>query len=357
MKKSLIALAVAGALAPVAAQAQSSVTIYGLIDQGYYQISNASANAKQKGVAAAVYSPRLGFKGTEDLGNGLKASFVLEQQLFIDTGAIDSAGTEFKRGSNLSLSGSFGTVTAGRITDPFYVAYIGGDVRASILTGSSLQPYLRAGSATNFGLLWVNNAISYTTPTMSGFKASIYQSFGEVLAVSSGGKQTGLTANYAMGPFTANAGTAAHYDNNGAKNGKANTLNFGYNFGPGEVRISSSTFKNPQLTSTRNYRIDSLNGKFSVSNQIVLSAGYYRFKDKNSLLASTGKVTGAQVDYLLSKRTTLYAVYGHSNDASVIQAAHGGGMAAASSTALISGAAAGASGSQTIMAIGVRHTF
>ncbi len=358
MKKSLIALAVAGALAPVAAQAQSSVTIYGLVDQAYYQTSNASAavaGQKQSGIGAAVYSPRLGFKGTEDLGNGLKVSFLLEQSLFIDTGEIDTSTTQFKRGSNLSLSGDFGTVSAGRITDPFYIAYSGGDVRASILTGSSLQPYLRAGAATNFNLLWVNNAISYTTPTMSGFKASIYQSFGEVAGNNSGSKQVGLTANYAIGPFTANAGTASRYDAAGLKNGKANTLNFGYKIGAGEVRISSTTFKNPQLTSTKNYRIDGLNAKYAVSNQIVLSAGYYRLKDKNTIL-ETGKLTGAQVDYLLSKRTTLYTVYGHSNQAATVLAAHSGGLAG-STGALMAANAAGSAGAQTLVAVGVRHTF
>ena len=81
MKKSLIALA---ALATVgAAQAQSSVTVYGIIDTGYNSIENNVSGTKTttKGVVAGggeASSPRLGFRGTEDLGGGLKANFVIE---------------------------------------------------------------------------------------------------------------------------------------------------------------------------------------------------------------------------------------------------------------------------------------
>ena len=90
MQKNLIALAVAG-LAALPAFAQSNVTVYGLVDMGYKWSGDnmddrvSSRSALDSGMSAGS---RLGFKGTEDLGNGMKAGFVLEQGLNLDTGTL-----------------------------------------------------------------------------------------------------------------------------------------------------------------------------------------------------------------------------------------------------------------------------
>ncbi|MDO9203061.1 MAG: porin, partial [Hydrogenophaga sp.] len=112
MKKSLIALAVLAASG--AAMAQSSVTLYGIADVVIHKDKGASAALASGGVSGS----RLGFKGTEDLGGGLKANFVLEQGLQLDTGAIGdgtakTAGQAFSRQSYVGLSGGFGEVKLG----------------------------------------------------------------------------------------------------------------------------------------------------------------------------------------------------------------------------------------------------
>ena len=237
MKKSLLALAVLGAFAG-AAQAQSSVTIYGLLDYGISHNSNANAAGENRtSMGAATQSSRWGVTGTEDLGGGMNAFFRLEGQLFADTGDIDGGTQLFKRAANVGLAGGFGTVTLGRQTDPFYIAYAGGDTRPSNLTGSSLQPFVNAATRTNIAALWVNNGLSYTTPNFNGFKATAYYAFGEEAGDSAAGKQQGLAANYAAGPLTANVGFVQAYSktagvNYGQKVGQAWTVNGGYTFGP-----------------------------------------------------------------------------------------------------------------------------
>lgn len=116
MQKKLIALAVAG-LVSAPAFAQSNVTIYGLVDMGFSYRGDhfvdgvGSKTAIDSGVANGS---RLGFRGTEDLGNGLKAGFVLEQGLYADRGVSAQGGRAFGRQSFVSLAGGFGEVRVGR---------------------------------------------------------------------------------------------------------------------------------------------------------------------------------------------------------------------------------------------------
>ena len=353
MKKSLLALAVLGAFAG-AAQAQSSVTVYGLLDQAVIVNSNASATGQNRtALGAGTASNRFGFRGTEDLGGGMKASFALEMQHLTDTGAIDApAGVLFRRNANIALSGGFGTVTLGRQTDPFYIAYISGDTRPSNLIGSSLQPFLRATAATigsNITPLWVDNGVAYTTPVFGGFKATAYYSFGEVAGDSSASKQQGLTANYAAGPMTANAGFVQHYNAAGSKDGEGMTLNGGYTFGPATVRLSYSRFENPLTPATRKFDVIGLSALYAASATVDISAGYYRLDDKNNVVSDTN-IFGLEGAYKLSKRTALYAVYGRSSNGAVVGALHSvgaGGSAIGGNQAT----------TQNVFGAGVRHTF
>lgn len=355
MKKSLLALAVLGVFAG-AAQAQSSITIYGLLDQGLILNSNANAAGQNiTAIAAGTYSSRFGFTGTEDLGGGLKANFRLESQIQPDTGTTDTPTSPlFRRAANVGLAGNFGSVTLGRQSDPFYIAYASGDTRPSNLIGSSLHPFLRAGAAlSNITPLWVDNAISYTTPTFSGFKATVYYSFGEQAGDSSKLKQQGLTGAYANGPLTVNAGLVQHYSATGIKNGQGTTLNGGYSFGPATVRLSYSQFKDPSNTAARKYDVYGLSALYAASATVDLSAGFYKLDDKNNL-GQNANILGLEGDYKLSKRTTLYVVYGRTNNGAVVSAQHSPtGTASISAT----GATALAAETQNVLGLGVRHTF
>ena len=124
MKKSLIALAVMAFAG--AASAQSSVTLFGILDTAITHGSASDGGNSWTGMTSSGYnSSRLGFRGTEDLGGGMSASFWLEGQLDTDDGTGRAAGNglDFQRRSTVSLAGNWGEVRLGRDYTPSFWNY------------------------------------------------------------------------------------------------------------------------------------------------------------------------------------------------------------------------------------------
>src|SRR5450830_727082 len=201
MKKSLVALAVLAASG--AAMAQSSVTLYGLIDTFATDVkfgngTGVKAPSATTAVALAgttqgllqsggVNGSRWGLKGSEDLGGGLKANFDLQQGIAIDTGAYSSA-LAFDRAAWVGFSGDFGAVKLGRVPTAFYDAEGGFDgVFNSALSAGAVAFRTASGADTsfeksNYGSRFDNSA-RYETPNLSGFTGVV---------------QYGLTENKAL---------------------------------------------------------------------------------------------------------------------------------------------------------------
>jgi predicted porin len=165
MQKKLIALAVAG-LMSAPAFAQSNLTIYGTIDYGYvYQGKNIDRNIDSRGGLDSGVSKanRIGFKGVEDLGNGLKAVFVLETGLNGDSGGLwsDNDDPVRQRPQYAGLVGSFGTVAFGRQFTPQH------------LFTSAIDPFGKNGLGSAGNVLVqdriLDNLIAYISPTWGGF--------------------------------------------------------------------------------------------------------------------------------------------------------------------------------------------
>jgi len=179
--------------------AQSSVTIYGVVDLGGQYLDGHSKEALV--TPGGLAGSRIGFKGTEDLGDGLYADFVLEGGINIDTGGSAQGGQLFGRQAYGALrKASIGTLSAGRqygsvytLTSDFSIfgnttaggpttATIGGfangyePVRGASATG--VPP--ASGSSVNGGPARVNNSVRFTTPTFSGFRMSALYGAGEV---------------------------------------------------------------------------------------------------------------------------------------------------------------------------------
>lgn len=123
MKKSFLALAVLTAFAGVA-HAQSSVTLYGIIDEGFNVNTNAGGKHLYNLTSGVLQGSRFGLRGTEDLGGGLKAIFVLENGFDVNSGKLGQGGLMFGRQAYVGLSSQFGTVTLGRQYDSV-VDYVG----------------------------------------------------------------------------------------------------------------------------------------------------------------------------------------------------------------------------------------
>jgi len=177
MKKSLVALALFGAFASVA-QAQSSVVIYGALDANINKVSRTTVSEGQSD------NNKLGFKGVEDLGNGLKALFQLEMRFNPDTGTVESATRPLFQGeSRVGLQGAFGTVRLGRGKTAFqdssaaFEPWSGrGNANAGFqadmqVAGFNSDPLsVPAGSSSKNR---VSNAVFYNTPVISGFQANV----------------------------------------------------------------------------------------------------------------------------------------------------------------------------------------
>ena len=223
MKKSLLALAALGMFAG-AASAQSSVTLFGIIDAGVARLTQKTTTGSKSVTGmtnSGLNSSRLGFRGVEDLGGGLRAGFHIEGQIHNDTGegnagTAGSRGFDFQRRSTVSLMGGFGEIRLGRdytptfsnvsAYDPFGTNGVGTSMATSMLNG--------LGIATQ-GNTRVNNSIGYWLPgNLGGFIGNVIYSLPEN---TSGTRKTnqyfGARLGYAAGPLSV---TGAYGDNTSA---------------------------------------------------------------------------------------------------------------------------------------------
>ncbi|MDP2769378.1 MAG: porin, partial [Giesbergeria sp.] len=163
MKKSLIALAVLAASG--VAMAQSSVTLYGVADLGLVKSNGISAQMTGNGLMNNG-SSRLGVRGVEDLGGGLKASFNFEQGINAESGNTDAA--TFQRAAWMALSGGFGKFQMGRTLNPSFFG-----VAAWELTGTA--NYSAVGNQFSFTGQGprTNSLFQYSTPKMGGFSSTL----------------------------------------------------------------------------------------------------------------------------------------------------------------------------------------
>lgn len=205
----LSAVAAAALLACGTAQAQSSVQLYGLIDASVGQFQNAGGVKLKRLDSGNLSTSYLGFKGTEDLGGGLNASFVLESFFLVDSGGasrVPGVDTYWARNANVSLSGGFGRLRLGRQGPPLFVSTLlfnaFGD---SFGYSPAIRQYYNAPYGTPLvGDSGWSNAIGYTTPSLGGFSASVLVAAGEGAATAKG-PNIGANVLYFGGPiaFTA----------------------------------------------------------------------------------------------------------------------------------------------------------
>lgn len=338
MKKSLLALAVLGAFAG-AASAQTNVTIYGVVDAGITH-ENGAAGSVTKLATGVQSGNRLGFKGSEDLGGGLKANFQIENGFDLDTGKARQGGALFGRQAYVGLSGGFGAVNAGRQYNPVFTALDAIDPFGTGLTGASTN--LMGFGATVDSR--INNALTYTSPELSGFTFNGMYGFGEVPGSTSSSRYYGLSVGYARGPVSA----FLAYDNanNATDTNTTKELLLGgtYNFGVATAHLAFESEKND---AGMNYR-DWLVGVSAPVGPGTVMASYIRKNDRSSADAGARQYAVGYT-YPLSKRTNFYTSYGYiSNDA-------GAGFVV--SDASSGGNAVNNGDSSRAFTVGIRHKF
>ena len=385
MKKSLLAIAAMTAFAG-AAQAQSSVTVYGVMDAGVASVTNgtgstsAGVNNKVTGLQdGGLSSPRLGFMGTEDLGGGMAAKFLLESELSLRTGGDNGLATNggtpsspsiFSRGAWVGLSDkTFGETRLGfqnTITydnsvefDALKAANMGGfaGVAAAGAVASTGNKY------GNYLATRVNSSYAYLTPVFSGFSAKVVQGATQALGPLAGNTSSTRLTEYGVryegygAKVAINAGGLASSAGSDPTQGgavagtKVVAAYAAYDFKVAEV-TAARVVTTGQGTNGKDYITTGFGVRAPVSSKITVGAQYTMVDNKAIASNGGGSVIGGVAEYALSKRTTAYALAAFSNNQSGAQ------ISMTSTSKFSAGTQVGAAGlNQTGYMIGMRHTF
>ncbi|MEW9582745.1 porin [Paraburkholderia sp. DGU8] len=380
MKKSLIVVAVAASFASVA-HAQSSVTLYGLLDAGLTYTSNVAHNAKWAAGSGGINQSMFGLRGSEDLGGGLKAIFTLESGFNVNNGKFANNNGMFNRQAFVGLSSAqFGAVTLGRQYDAAqdYLAPL-------TATGSwggtyFAHPFNNDNLNTNGGLS-VNNSIKYSSANYAGFTFGGTYGFSNQAGAFANNRQYSVGAAYQWQGL--HLGAAYAQQNNPAANtsgasdgvlantsgimtGNFRQREFGaaasYDFGPATLGVAWTQSRVDNLVGaapgqrqghSNNYEV---NGKYNVTPALGLgiaytftdARGYGVNADGNDMKTRYHQI-GLQADYSLSRRTDVYAqaVYQHAMGDGGVASIYSGDNSQLPSS----------SKNQTAATVGLRHRF
>ncbi|OMG56669.1 hypothetical protein BJN45_03395 [Azonexus hydrophilus] len=338
MQKKIIALAIAG-LASTAAFAQTNVTVYGIVDMGYINAkANNAGTSKQSfsGIQSGnQMGSRVGFRGTEDLGNGLKALFTLEYGLNADVGAGSWTGTA--RQSFLGLTGNFGTAVAGRLQNPGYNFASKYDVLGAAVWSPVGQLSDNAGLSISArdGLGRLDNAVAYISPSFSGLTIIAAHAFGEQVKNNPiRGADTdpqavwALAAEYTLGDL--NVGAVYHKlndiggtDSAQAEHDRAEyALGASYDF---KVVKLSALYQRASDDNVGNVRSDDDSTKLwqvgvgvpvGAKGMVEVAYGRYKNDRDNGRADLDAKAWGVNYEHSLSPRTVAYVGYGRLNNGS-----------------------------------------
>ena len=385
MKKTALALSLSTLFA-VPAFAQSSVTLYGIIDEGLNYTSNVENTAAPlhgqslwSMNSGLIQGSRWGVKGSEDLGGGLHAIFDLENGFDVNNGTLGQGGREFGRQAYVGLTGdTWGSLTMGRQYDTV-VDYIGPLTANGGWAGTVFAHPFDNDNTNNS--LRINNSVKYATPIYSGFQASGLYGFsnssGNAASSFANNRAESLGAKYSNGPITA-AVAYLNIDNpasatstSGAVTdtmiGNVSSANryrvFAaggkYNFGPAAVGLVYTHTAIDDIAAVigtdKKYDNIELNATYNLTPALMVGGMYTYTALKNTSAAAAETKNkynqfGLIADYSLSKRTDVYAQ-------AVYQKVSGDG--AGTTVFADNRAAAGASAttSQTVARIGLRHKF
>lgn len=343
----------AGLLLAGMAQAQSSVTLYGLVDASLLYTSKTANSAggsagRQFALSDSGLSPsQFGISGSEDLGDGLAVKFKLESGINMQNGAFgNSNGNLFGRQAWVAMDGRFGEVKAGLQFSPFFLAVYESDPRDASMFGSGVVNYI--GNVLGTGI-FNPNAVSYTSPILAGLHGSVMYALGGQAGNFQAGQQYSASLTYNNGSLMVDA---ALYDGNSGGTGQTpvptteefvgRLLGASYKFGQLTAKVSFAKYK---VAGSFNNNVYGGGVDYLVLPVLDINSGVWVTSDRNH--TTNHSIMGALgAQYFLSKRTTAYAQVAVVNN-------HG-----AMNTGLsVNNALTGVAGTTTGVNLGIRHTF
>jgi predicted porin len=324
MQRKLSALiASVGAGLAVNASAQSSVTLYGIVDQSVrYQTNSSPTNGSSVQLTnGAITNSRFGFKGDEDLGNGLKALFRLESGFDPQTGQLNQGGRIFGRYAYVGLSNKFGTVTLGRQgTEAFNLFGEFDPLTVGNYTANSWPFFMTIGR--------IDNTVAYAGK-FGGLNVGTTYGFGQQPGSLSKNAYWGVRTSYDMGPLSV-GGT--YQEMRDLSNNVQRMWGFGAHYGIGAATLFAGYMGGNDATGTVDQSLNDptrsvVTGSFTANPRrdmtfftgmtyqvdpalTITGAAYYDdIKNVNGIADNPGKrYTGVLLaEYALSKRTQVYA--------------------------------------------------
>ena len=392
MKNSIVIAATAGLFASVA-HAQSSVTLYGIIDEGLSYSTNSGGHSLWTLNSGVLQGSRFGLRTSEDLGGGVKAIATLENGFDASNGRLGQGGLMFGRQAYVGLSsGQAGTATFGRQYDSV-VDYVG-QLGAADQWGGYIAAH--PGDLDNFNNAYrSNNTIKYRSPTYSGVSFGGTYSLGGIAGNVTANQIWSVGVGYSGGPLTAGVGylnARTPYSSGGLFNNSgtvasqttavASTVYSGYStastyqviaaavaytMGAATLGATYSNIKFMDLASngasvyargaSASFNNGELNFKYQLTPALLLGAAF-DYTDRNAVTLASGQDSGGAkyyqgavgVDYFLSKRTDLYFI-------GVYQKASGTDSRNGAAVANITNFTASSSDRQTVLRLGMRHKF
>lgn len=374
-----------------AAHAQSSIALYGVVDDALTFNSNANGQHQYFLTSGAKTANRWGLTGTEDLGGGVKTLFAIESGFSNDNGAALQGGAIFGRQAYVGVAGNAGTLTFGRQYSSGYW-YVGGPLTSGggwAFSGSGYGAH--PGDVDNLDSFnRVNNAVIYTTPSINGFTGSAMYSFGGVPGSTAQHQIWALGAGYVNGAITlglgyqvANQPNYSFYGNNPSSSATGSNMwspvNAGYasagaqkilsagaayTLGSATIAAIYSNTRYTDLGATavaglstteagyrgdETFNIGELNFKYMVTPTLLLGASY-AYTHSSGVNNARYQQVDLGFDYLISKRTDFYG-------GTIYQHAAGTNSLGVSAVAEIGPATPSSNNHQILAIVGMGHRF
>ena len=311
-KITAVAIAAAAVALPLAAQAQSNVTIYGLMDLNIAR--EKAGDLSRTGVDhGELNGNRLGFRGSEDIGAGLKAIYTLEAGFDPSNGVSEQGGRLFGRQSFVGLeSAGWGRLTLGRQYSPAFVAIDPFDATGSADRSPGLLSRKAGGVKPAYEVRF-DNMVKYRSPEFNGLSVDAGYWFGEKVAESSTARREGdgfgIAGLYKNGPFGASLVTQRIQRD--ATGGKVRTHGMGlsWDFGPVKTYFAYTRDQESGSQGDGKARTYDISAEFRASAVDTIAVSYANRNESGDVAAEDAH--GWSVYYLhdLSKRTTLYTAY------------------------------------------------
>jgi predicted porin len=337
----MLAVAMLMASACTSALAQSSVTIFGLVDVGLVHESGGAAGSANKVSSSISNGSRLGFKGAEELGAGWSALFMLESGFQLDNGSLGQGGVLFGRQSYVGLRGPVGTITVGRQYTPHFDTLVLADPFSSGLAGDAKNLLPSTGDASTR----MTNTVKYTSPGYGGVTGELVYAPGEVASNSSAGRQLGGALTYSAGQLNWRLGY--HYRNNDTPTSQRSSArnillaatydfkwfkaHFGYGIDKGvnssALRNTSNPYGHAVTPVGSTDSTDLLLGLSATSDLHTFLVSYVYKNDKTGP-GQDGRQIALGHRYALSKRTDTYLTWGHIDNRNGASYAVGGAIEA-----------------------------